>query len=100
MTLLFCLTCKTISTEHQVTSPNSRPQVDTRSVCPCDHTRDANTYLASSRTYPSTSPTGDTRCRSTINPSVPSQTVTGSAIMPYLPVKVLAAKGPPSTADY
>jgi len=26
-------------------------------------TRDANTYSAGSRTYPSTSPTGDTRCR-------------------------------------
>src|SRR6266576_5635501 len=100
MTLLFCLTCETISTRRQVTSSNSRPQVNTHSMHPHDHTRDTNTYLAGSRTYPSTLPTGDTRCRSTINPSVPSQTVTRSTVMPYLPVKVLAPKGPASTADY
>src|SRR6266576_2264751 len=100
MTLLFHLTCETIITRRQATSPNSRPQVNTRSVHPHDHTRDANTYLASSRTYPSTSPTGDTRCWSTINSSVPSQTVTRSAVMPYLPVEVLAPKGPASTADH
>src|SRR6266700_7869080 len=100
MTLLFRLTCETISTRCQVTSPNSRPQINTRLMHPRDHTRDANTYLAGSRTYPSTSPTGDTRCRNAINPSVPSQTVTRSTIMSYLPVNVLAAKGPASTADY
>src|SRR6266566_7308303 len=60
--LLFHLTCETITTRCHVTSPNSRPQVNTCSVHPRDHTRDTNTYLASSRTYPSMSPTSDTRC--------------------------------------
>src|SRR6266576_2202520 len=60
-TLLFHLTCETIDTKCQATSPNSRPQVNTCSVHLRDHTRDANTYLAGSRTYPSTSLTGDTR---------------------------------------
>src|SRR6266566_8519962 len=63
LVLLFCLTHETITTQCQVMSSNSRPQVNTCSMHPCDHTKDANTYLASSRTYPSTSPTGDTRCQ-------------------------------------
>src|SRR6266567_2178865 len=37
---------------------------------------------------------------SAISPSVPSRTIARPAVVPYLPVDVLAAKGPASTADY
>src|SRR6266566_7387526 len=83
-TLLFCLTYETITPRHQVTSPNSRPQVNTHLVLPHDHTRDTNTSPAGSRTYPSTSPTGDIRCRrnQTISPIANSHMARCHALPP------------------
>src|SRR6266576_1352077 len=84
--LLFHLTYETRVMGRETTPPNSRPQVYTHLVHPCDLPLD--TYLAGSRTYPSMSPTGDTRCRK--NMIVHSQetpiktsrhTVTGPAVM-------------------
>src|SRR6266566_632284 len=48
----------------------------------------------------SMSPTGDTRCRYSLVQSVPRHAVTRPTVMPYLPIDVLTAKGPASTADY
>src|SRR6266567_7687693 len=42
--LLFCLTCETISTHRQIMSSNSRPQVNTRSMHPQDHTSEMLTH--------------------------------------------------------
>src|SRR6266699_6005658 len=98
--LLFHLTCETITTRRQTTSPDSRPRINAYLVRPRGHTPNALIHtwpvpgLTPVRHRPVTPGAG------TINPSVPSHTVTRSAIMPYLPVDVLAPKGPASTADY
>src|SRR6266705_6070851 len=63
VTLLFHLTHETITTDvrprHQIADRESMPIW----YAPVAIPKRANTYLAGSRTYPSTSPTGDTRCR-------------------------------------
>ena len=100
MTLLFHLTCETITTRRQTTSPDSRPRINAYLVRPVVVPNCANTYLAGSRTYPSTSPQPVTPGAGAISPSVPSHAITRSAVMPYLPVNVLTAKGPASTADH
>src|SRR6266567_6255646 len=60
--LLFHLTCETtrqyVRPRHQIADRESMPIWYAPVVIP----KRANTYLAGSRTYPSTSLTGDTRC--------------------------------------
>src|SRR6266566_3963319 len=84
MTLLFHLTRETARTNvrprHQIADRESMPIWYAPVVIP----RHTNTYLAGSRTYPSTSPTGDTRCQcnQSISPTAYSHKVRHHVLPP------------------
>src|SRR6266576_5137678 len=100
MMLLFHLTCETIDTRRQTTSPDSRPRINAYLVRPRGRTQNALTHtwpvpeLTPVRHRPVTPGAGS------FSPSVPRHAVTRPTVVPYLPVDVLAAKGPASTTNY